>query len=122
MLGTPMTRRFGFTWIESIVAIEIAGVRLTIAAPPCGDIILVQRLRSVPAQFVTDMPRARSEAASRGGDVQVLIQVPSEGRPGCCSRTCTDSSTDPARRLRTSAGRSASACSPTPAITGVLAC
>ncbi len=70
MLG-PLKRRpaqhpRGLTLVELLVAIAVAGVLLTIAVPSLKDFILVQRLKSVNAQLVTDLQFARAEAAARG--------------------------------------------------------
>ena len=56
----------GLTLIEMIVVIAVAGVLLTLAAPSFRDFILMQRLKGVNAQLVTDLQFARSEAAARG--------------------------------------------------------
>ena len=56
----------GFTLIELMVVVAIAGVLLLLVAPSFQDMIVMQRLRGVNAQLITDMQFARSEAVSRG--------------------------------------------------------
>lgn len=70
MLGQMMRGRrresSGFTLIELAVGIVVAGVLLGLAVPALFDFILLQRLRGINAQLVTDLQYARSEAVSRG--------------------------------------------------------
>lgn len=72
----------GFTLVELLIAIAVAGVLLTLAAPSFRDFILMQRLKGINAQVVTDMQFARSEAASRGLMVNVRVQ-PDNGTLSC---------------------------------------
>jgi type IV fimbrial biogenesis protein FimT len=71
MLGPMMSRQRGFTLIELMVVIAVVGVLVTLAAPSFYDLILVQRLKSVTSQVVTDLQYARSEATARNRPVQV---------------------------------------------------
>jgi type IV fimbrial biogenesis protein FimT len=69
MLGT-LTRRVvanhrGLTLVELLVAMAIIGILAVIATPSFQDFILVQRLKSINAQLVTDLQFARAEAAAR---------------------------------------------------------
>ena len=68
-------RRQGFTLIELMIVVAVLAVILTLAAPSFRDLILMQRLRGVNAQLVTDLSFARSEAISRGTFVQVRFQT-----------------------------------------------
>lgn len=61
----------GFTLIELMVTIAIAAVLLALAAPSFHDFILLQRLKGVSSQMVTDMQFARSEAAAKNALVRV---------------------------------------------------
>ena len=61
----------GFTLIELMIVVAVIAVILTLAAPSFRDMILMQRLRGINAQLVTDMAFARSEAISRGTFVRV---------------------------------------------------
>jgi type IV fimbrial biogenesis protein FimT len=85
----------GFTLVEMMVAIAVVAVLLTLAAPSFYDFILVQRLKSTNAQLVTDMQFARSEASSRGVDVQVIFSATGPDGPLGCYSIYTDSSADP---------------------------
>ena len=82
MLGTltdMQTRRptdRGFTLVELLIAVAVVAIIVTIAAPSFRDMILMQRLRAINAQVVTDMQFARSEAVSRGTLVRVSFQTP----------------------------------------------
>jgi type IV fimbrial biogenesis protein FimT len=69
MLGTLTSRcrrPAGLTMIELLVAMAVAAILVVIAAPSFNDFMLMQRLKSVNAQLVTDLQFARSEAAARG--------------------------------------------------------
>lgn len=61
----------GFTLIELMIVVAVVAVILTLAVPSFRDMILMQRLRGINAQLVTDMAFARGEAISRGTYVQV---------------------------------------------------
>ena len=64
----------GFTLIELMIVVAVVAVILTLAAPSFRDMILMQRLRGINAQLVTDLAFARSEAISRGAFVRVDFQ------------------------------------------------
>lgn len=55
----------GFTLIELMVTITIIGILAMVVAPSFRQMILMQRLRSINAQMVTDINLARSEAVTR---------------------------------------------------------
>ncbi|MCB1994660.1 MAG: GspH/FimT family pseudopilin [Burkholderiaceae bacterium] len=57
--------RRGFTLVELVIAMSITAILVVVAAPNLYDFILVQRLKSVNAQLVTDLQYARAEAAAR---------------------------------------------------------
>lgn len=56
----------GFTLIELMITVAVIVIILVIAAPSFRDMILMQRLRGITAQLVTDLQFARNEAVSRG--------------------------------------------------------
>jgi type IV fimbrial biogenesis protein FimT len=60
-------RRFahGLTLIEVLVTLSILAVLLALVAPSFSRYLLVQRIKSVNAELVTDMNMARSTAVSR---------------------------------------------------------
>lgn len=66
--------RSGFTLIELMIVVALIAVVLTLAAPSFRDFILMQRLKSINAQLVTDIQFARTEAASRNVPVYVRFQ------------------------------------------------
>lgn len=72
MLPTRHPRR-GFTLIELIIVVAIAAILITLAAPGLRDFILVQRLKAVNAQLVTDLQFTRSEAVARGQTVWMVF-------------------------------------------------
>ncbi len=88
-----MQTRRGFTLIELMLVIAVAGVVLTLAAPSLYDFMLVQRLRSITSQLVTDIALARSEAASRGLAVTVLVRAATSAQPVSCYILFTDRQT-----------------------------
>ncbi|MDP1649112.1 MAG: prepilin-type N-terminal cleavage/methylation domain-containing protein [Rubrivivax sp.] len=55
----------GFTLVELLIVIAVVAIVLIIAAPSVRDMIELQRLRGVNAQFVTDVQFTRTEAATR---------------------------------------------------------
>lgn len=75
MSGNPRHRQAAFTLIESLIAVALVAVLVTLAAPSFRDMILMQRLRGVNTQLVTDIQYARSEAISRGTYVHTRFQA-----------------------------------------------
>lgn len=73
MMKTSRRSR-AFSLIELLIVIALLAVILALAAGPFRDFILLQRLRSVQAQLLTDMSYARSEAISKGTFVQMRVQ------------------------------------------------
>lgn len=55
----------GFTLIELMVVVAVAGLLVLLVAPSFRDMIVINRLRGVNAQLVTDLQFGRSEAVSR---------------------------------------------------------
>lgn len=85
MLGTLIPRRVqrGFTIVEVVVVILVVGVLAAVGAPMLQDFILMQRLRGINAQLVTDMQYARAEAAARNQFARVDFQFPEDGSLTC---------------------------------------
>lgn len=67
----------GFTLIELMIVVAVVAVILTLAAPSFRDMILMQRLKGINAQLVSDLAFARGEAISRGSFVRVRFQATS---------------------------------------------
>ena len=63
-----------FTLIELMIVMALIAVIVTLAAPSFRDMILMQRLRGINAQLITDLAFARSEAVSRSTFMQVRFQ------------------------------------------------
>jgi len=68
-----MARRTGFTLIELLVVVALIAIVLMLGAPSLQDFILVQRLKGVSAQVVTDLQLARSEATTRNAFARVAF-------------------------------------------------
>lgn len=68
-------RQRGFTLVELMIAIAVIAILLMLAAPSFVDYMRVQRLKGVNAQLVTDLQYARTEAASRNGDVYIHFKT-----------------------------------------------
>ena len=60
------SRAQGFTLVELLIAVAVIAIILVVAVPSFRDMILMQRLRSITAQLVTDLQFARNDAVSRG--------------------------------------------------------
>ncbi|WP_425257871.1 GspH/FimT family pseudopilin [Rubrivivax sp. RP6-9] len=67
-------RPAGFSLIEALVAVGVLGILLALVGPSFKDYLLVQRLKSINAQLVTDMNFARSEAVTRNNFARVVFQ------------------------------------------------
>ena len=76
MLAKMMRARAypGFTMIELMVVVAVVAILAMIAAPSFKDFMLVQRLKGVNAQLVTDMQFARSEAVARNSLLRVSFR------------------------------------------------
>jgi prepilin-type N-terminal cleavage/methylation domain-containing protein len=92
------------TLIELMIALAVIAVLATLAAPSFYDFILVQRLKGINAQLVTDMQFARSEALGRhernanntdNVDVQVIFSPATSGATLSCYSIYVDSSANP---------------------------
>ena len=75
------SRSKAFTLIELMIVVALIAIIVTLAAPSFRDMILMQRLRGINAQLVTDLAFARSEAVSRGTFMQVRFQTSSTSSP-----------------------------------------
>lgn len=73
----------GFTLIELIITLTIAGILLALAGPAMRDFILNQRLTTQANDFIADLNFARSEAIKRAGNVTICRQGGSLTSPSC---------------------------------------
>ncbi|MBL0296209.1 MAG: hypothetical protein IPQ21_03190 [Betaproteobacteria bacterium] len=64
--GDAATHARPLTLVELMVVVAVVAIVLTLAAPSFRDFILLQRLKGINAQLVTDLQFARSEAVARG--------------------------------------------------------
>jgi type IV fimbrial biogenesis protein FimT len=71
---TPRSRSAAFTLIEVMIVIALVAIVASLAGPRFSEYIVMQRLRSVQAQLLTDLSYARSESVSRGTFVQLRVQ------------------------------------------------
>jgi type IV fimbrial biogenesis protein FimT len=86
-------RARGLTLIELLVVIGLTGVLIALGAPSLRDFILLQRLKSVNAQLVTDLAFARSEAVARGQFMRLVFR-------NDASKTCYTIFTSPDNTTR----------------------
>lgn len=68
------SRQGGFTLVELVIVVALVAIVVSLAGPSFSNYIVMQRLRSVQAQLVTDLNYARSESVSRGTFVQMRVQ------------------------------------------------
>jgi len=65
----------GFSLIELMIAVGIAGILLALAAPSLTRIIARQRISATASDFSADLALARSEAARTGSSVGVCASA-----------------------------------------------
>lgn len=75
----------GFTLIELIITITIAGILIALAAPAMRSFVLDQRLTTQANEFIADLNYARSEAIRRGTSVAICRQGGTPASPSCNS-------------------------------------
>jgi len=66
-------RHRGLTLVELMIVVAIVAILALLAAPSFRDMILMQRLRAINAQLVTDLQYARSEAVQRKVVVRLVF-------------------------------------------------
>ena len=88
-----MRHQNAFTLVEVMVVVAVVAIIALVAVPAFGDLILVQRLKSINAQLVTDLQFARTEAAARNQLMRVRFQSNT-------AMTCYQIYTSPANTVR----------------------
>ncbi len=103
----------GFTIIELMIVVAIVALVAVLVAPSVQEMILLQRLRGINAQVVTDLQFTRSEAITRGRvgrfnlgsdatQTCYVIYVSDNGVPRCdCTRGAGAACNGTAREIRT---------------------
>lgn len=80
----------GFTLVELIVVIAVAGILLGIGIPSMRNMIIENRLTSQVNQFIAAATFARTEAIKRGRPVVICRSVKAEsGGADACSKTAS---------------------------------
>jgi type IV fimbrial biogenesis protein FimT len=71
----------GFTLVELMVTVSIAGILMAMAIPSFNDTIQNHRLTTYANEFITAMNLARSEAIKRGQSVTVRVRDNNSAKP-----------------------------------------
>ncbi len=71
-LKSPAIRAQGFTLIEMLTTMSVAAVLLAAAAPGLAGFVRSSRINGAQSELVSALMLARSEAAKRGVDVQMV--------------------------------------------------
>lgn len=73
----------GFTLVELIITLTIAGILIALATPAMQTFILDQRLTTQANDFIADLGLSRSEAIKRASNVVICKQGGSVSSPSC---------------------------------------
>lgn len=84
----------GFTLIELLIVVAVVAVLLTLVAPSIRDMVLIQRLKSIHSQLVTDIQFARSDAVARGRLVSIAFRPGTSTDSMSCYTILTDNVSD----------------------------
>jgi type IV fimbrial biogenesis protein FimT len=71
MQGPKAKAQHAFTLVELMVVVAVLAVLAVLAAPSLRELIVMQRLKSINAELVTDLQYARSEAIARNRQISV---------------------------------------------------
>ena len=69
----PLKRASGFTLVELLIVLVIAGILASMAMPSLSNMLLNQRLGTAAEELYMSLNFARSEAATRGLDETITI-------------------------------------------------
>lgn len=70
--NSRLVQQQGFTLIELMITLIIAGILLTLALPSFTDLMISNNVTSTTNRLIHDLNLARSEATSRGTSVAVV--------------------------------------------------
>ena len=73
----------GFTLVELIITLTIAGILIALAAPAMQTFVFDQRLTTQANDFIADLSLSRSEAIRRASNVVICKQGGSVSSPSC---------------------------------------
>ena len=73
----------GFTLIETMVVVAVAGIVMTTAMPSFGNLIDTRRIDGVATQLASDLQFARSEAVSRNQAVRISFKADASSGSTC---------------------------------------
>ena len=76
-------QKAGFTLVELIITLTIAGILVALAGPAMQSFILDQRLTTQANDFIADLNLSRSEAIRRASNVVICKQGGSVSSPAC---------------------------------------
>lgn len=86
-LNTPFVKigkyEAGFTLVELVITLTIAGILIAVAAPAMQTFILDQRLTTQANDFIADLSLSRSESIRRASNVVICKQGGSVSSPSC---------------------------------------
>ena len=78
----PITRQSGFTLIELVITVALAGVLLGIGVPAMRDMMLTQRVKTASSDIHLSLMYARSEAIKRATNVTITPDNTAEWAEG----------------------------------------
>lgn len=73
----------GFTLSELLVTLAIVAIVVAFAGPAMHDFIMIQRLKGVNGELVTDLQFARNEAVTRGKQVHMALHAGGTSSASC---------------------------------------
>ena len=76
-------QKAGFTLVELIITLTIAGILVALAGPAMQSFILDQRLTTQANDFIADLNLSRSEAIRQSSNVVICKQGGSVSSPSC---------------------------------------